>query len=451
MTKKHIILFVLLALTAFSAFGATDAQTANGNVRWGVTNNLTLTATANPDFSQVEADVAQLQYDPRQSLYFPEKRPFFIEGQDVFNFSYGGASNNNGFNWGNPDLFYTRRIGRAPQGGTPAADYVDRPDGVPILVDAAAEIRAIAPQVGLMLLSQHVEVHHALRLMTDFDGGVGYLLKDRVSNLAAFAADVRRVAGNLRETSATLGQTAETVQRNANLSRAYRVNLNVLALVALFTGGLLVFSTQALSIVRRRTQLALLRDGQPPSQARFPNDRSSVEGALSRLPAGTTIAVESTGSWWWFVETARRLGYHVVLSHPKLTKAIAAARLKSRLSKAITPTRDQAEIRCSREDCWRSTTTSSARAVLSASPKPWIIGNHSVIDGNSARMIRTTIAAKQNGMTPLNVSRIGLTVTLVLEAPARATFCFAACTSGSSLARSSKHCFNVPRPRRPAG
>ncbi len=36
MTKKHIILFVLLALTAFSAFGATDASTANGNVRWGV-------------------------------------------------------------------------------------------------------------------------------------------------------------------------------------------------------------------------------------------------------------------------------------------------------------------------------------------------------------------------------------------------------------------------------
>ena len=43
------------------------------------------------------------------------------------------------------------------------------------------------------------------------------------------------------------------------LSRSYRVNLNVLALVALFTGGLLVFSTQALSVVRRRSQLALLR------------------------------------------------------------------------------------------------------------------------------------------------------------------------------------------------
>jgi hypothetical protein len=48
-----------------------------------------------------------------------------------------------------------------------------------------------------------------------------------------------------------------------------------------------------------------------------------------QLPAGTTIAVESTGSWGWFVDTARRLGHQVVRSHPKLTKAIAAARLKS--------------------------------------------------------------------------------------------------------------------------
>ncbi|HZR69599.1 MAG TPA: ABC transporter permease [Burkholderiales bacterium] len=48
-------------------------------------------------------------------------------------------------------------------------------------------------------------------------------------------------------------------ERGASLSRSYRVNLNVLSLVALFTGGLLVFSTQALAVVRRRAQLALLR------------------------------------------------------------------------------------------------------------------------------------------------------------------------------------------------
>jgi hypothetical protein len=49
-------------------------------VRWGVTPNLTLNATVNPDFSQVEADAGQFQFDPRQALFFPEKRPFVLDG-----------------------------------------------------------------------------------------------------------------------------------------------------------------------------------------------------------------------------------------------------------------------------------------------------------------------------------------------------------------------------------
>jgi hypothetical protein len=51
-----------------------------GTVRWGVTNNLILNGTFNPDFSQVEADVVAFQYDPRQALFYPERRPFFLEG-----------------------------------------------------------------------------------------------------------------------------------------------------------------------------------------------------------------------------------------------------------------------------------------------------------------------------------------------------------------------------------
>ena len=53
-------------------------------VRWGVTPNLTLSGTANPDFSQVEADVAQLDVNTRFALFYPEKRPFFLEGIDFF-------------------------------------------------------------------------------------------------------------------------------------------------------------------------------------------------------------------------------------------------------------------------------------------------------------------------------------------------------------------------------
>jgi DNA-binding NarL/FixJ family response regulator len=61
-------------------------------------------------------------------------------------------------------------------------------------IEAAGAIRSTVPGVGLMLLSQYVEVHHALRLMTEFDGAVGYLLKDRVSDLQVFGADLRKVA-----------------------------------------------------------------------------------------------------------------------------------------------------------------------------------------------------------------------------------------------------------------
>ncbi|MCU0289240.1 MAG: carbohydrate binding family 9 domain-containing protein, partial [Acidobacteria bacterium] len=53
--------------------------------RWGFTPNLTLSATINPDFSQVEADVAQLDINTRFALFYPEKRPFFMEGADIFN------------------------------------------------------------------------------------------------------------------------------------------------------------------------------------------------------------------------------------------------------------------------------------------------------------------------------------------------------------------------------
>ena len=52
--------------------------------RWGITPNVTLNATLNPDFSQVEADVAQFDLNNRFALLFPEKRPFFLEGADFF-------------------------------------------------------------------------------------------------------------------------------------------------------------------------------------------------------------------------------------------------------------------------------------------------------------------------------------------------------------------------------
>lgn len=52
--------------------------------RWSFTPNMTLNAAVNPDFSQVEADVAQLDINNQFALYYPEKRPFFLEGSSIF-------------------------------------------------------------------------------------------------------------------------------------------------------------------------------------------------------------------------------------------------------------------------------------------------------------------------------------------------------------------------------
>jgi hypothetical protein len=70
----------------------TDASLTRGDVqaeagltaRWSVSSSMTLNGTVNPDFSQVEADVAQLDVNQRFALYYPEKRPFFLEGLDYF-------------------------------------------------------------------------------------------------------------------------------------------------------------------------------------------------------------------------------------------------------------------------------------------------------------------------------------------------------------------------------
>jgi hypothetical protein len=62
-----------------------DGPNVGGTVRWGMTNNLVLDATVNPDFSQVESDASQVVFDPREQVYIPEKRPFFLEGFEQFN------------------------------------------------------------------------------------------------------------------------------------------------------------------------------------------------------------------------------------------------------------------------------------------------------------------------------------------------------------------------------
>jgi hypothetical protein len=102
------------------------------DMKFGLGTNLNLDATVNPDFGQVEVDPAVVNLSDVET-FFVEKRPFFIEGSSIFNFGEGGATNYWGFNWSGPLLFYSRRIGRTPQGSIPDADYSESPAGTSIL------------------------------------------------------------------------------------------------------------------------------------------------------------------------------------------------------------------------------------------------------------------------------------------------------------------------------
>ncbi|MGK7312390.1 MAG: DUF5916 domain-containing protein [Candidatus Longimicrobiales bacterium M2_2A_002] len=100
------------------------------DLKAGITSDLTLTATINPDFGQVEADPSVVNLTAFET-FFPEKRPFFVEGVDIFRFGLGIGDGD----MGNESLFYSRRVGRAPQGDLDG-DYTQAPDATTILAAA---------------------------------------------------------------------------------------------------------------------------------------------------------------------------------------------------------------------------------------------------------------------------------------------------------------------------
>lgn len=118
-----------------------------GDLKYGLPSGLTLSATLNPDFGQVEVDPAVVNLTAFET-FFPEKRPFFLERSDVFRFGQVQVNND----YGGQYFFYPRRIGRQPERSAngPGILYVDAPDATSILGAAKVTGRTGPWTVGLL-------------------------------------------------------------------------------------------------------------------------------------------------------------------------------------------------------------------------------------------------------------------------------------------------------------
>jgi len=178
---------------------ATDARVGL-DLKYLVTSSLTLTATVNPDFGQVEVDPAVVNLSAFETR-FTERRPFFVEGAGLF--SFGGIPCYFCSNIYNPLLFYSRRIGRQPQGASLAyrlGPYADIPESSGILGAARLTGRlghglslAISDAVTARERAQ-VQVDPATRREVEVEPVTNYFVARMARDLAGGNGQVRLLA-----------------------------------------------------------------------------------------------------------------------------------------------------------------------------------------------------------------------------------------------------------------
>lgn len=276
--------------------GTAQHATLGGDLKVGITPALTLTATINPDFGQVEADPAVVNLSAFES-FFSERRPFFTEGLDIFSFRIADGDGDGS----EEELFYTRRIGRAPQGrADPRGGFAERITQTTIL--------------GATKLSGKTQSGWTVGLLGALTGredarvidGVGGAFADPVEPRTGYG--VARIARELRGGQTVIGFFGTTVQRSlpaelshlhsaaytAGLNWSHRFAQNTYQISGRVVGSRVEGSAEALL----RTQRSSARYFQRPDADHVDVDsaRTSLGGYTFGLNGGRTA-----GNWRWNV------------------------------------------------------------------------------------------------------------------------------------------------------
>jgi len=176
------------------------------DLKYGVTNDLTLDVTLNPDFGQVEADPARVNLTAFET-FFPEQRPFFLEGAGIFNFGIGVG----GGDQGEESLFYSRRIGRPPQGwANTRGGHSDQPERTTIL--GAWKLSGKTQGGWSIGLLHSVTAEETARIAT----GAGERLEEPIEPLSNYG--VARIQKDFREGKSALGFIGTVANRDGEVA-----------------------------------------------------------------------------------------------------------------------------------------------------------------------------------------------------------------------------------------
>jgi hypothetical protein len=252
------------------------------DLKYRIGTNLTLDATVNPDFGQVELDPAVINLTAFETRY-SENRPFFVEGAEIFRFGDGGGG-------GDAQLLYSRRIGRQPQGSVGnGAQYSDVPGAANILGAAkltgktadgwsvgilnALSDRAMAPWVDSEGDYFRTEVeprtnHFAARVRRDLEGGT-----------RAFGVIVTAVNRNLRTDA--LESRLRSSGQAAGIDGRIEWGNQAWGLSGRFAGSRVAGSASAIALTQRSSARYMARPD--ADHLDYDPEATSLEGYFGRL------------------------------------------------------------------------------------------------------------------------------------------------------------------------
>ncbi|HKG91205.1 MAG TPA: DUF5916 domain-containing protein [Gemmatimonadaceae bacterium] len=261
-----------------SGFAHPMRTSVGADVKYGLTSNLTLDATVNPDFGQVEADPAVVNLTAFETR-FQERRPFFLEGTGIFRFDLSCSDDVC------DGLFYSRRVGRAPQlRGYSDHDFDFRAPSAPTATTilGAAKLTGRTRRgtsIGVLdAVTQREEGARGLTIEPATNYAVGRLQQDFRKGASGLGAMVAAVHRDLRpENVPYLRREAYT--GGADFRHRFGAD-NRWQLSGYLTGSVVRGDTAAM----RRTQESGVHNYQrPDSRLDFDPSRTSLAGAGAQL------------------------------------------------------------------------------------------------------------------------------------------------------------------------